>query len=135
MSQMTYNRKKEFIYGIKRTSRVCKDVFARLFCATRAMFILSTESYSVRETIKQEKRNGTLVNACGPRAAKSAIVLDNGAVASSPVKPETLVNRINQAQNLQKVDKNFDTTEEDEDDIDDIPFDDIVNEELEDEDE
>lgn len=115
-------------------------VFAKMssrdyFCATRAMFILSTESYSVRETIKQEKRNGTLVNACGPRAAKSAIVLDNGAVASSPVKPETLVNRINQAQNLQKVDKNFDTTEEDEDDIDDIPFDDIVNEELEDEDE
>ena len=54
-------------------------------CATRIVAIMSTETYQARQTIKAEKRAGTLVNAAGRNAVKSAIFLDNGTVIASPL--------------------------------------------------
>lgn len=51
---------------------------------------MSTAAHQARETIKTEKRNGTLINACGRRPAESAVFLDNGTVIASPLT----VNRI-----------------------------------------
>lgn len=46
---------------------------------------MSAETYQARRTIKEEKRAGTLINAAGRNAVKSAIFLDNGTVIASPL--------------------------------------------------
>lgn len=53
-------------------------------CATRIVAMMSTEIYQARRTIHEEKKAGTLINACGQNAAKTAILLDNGSVIASP---------------------------------------------------
>lgn len=59
-------------------------------CATRIVAVMDTVSYQARETIKTERKNGTLINACGRRPAQTAVFLDNGTVVASPLT----VNRI-----------------------------------------
>ena len=66
-------------------------------CATRIVAILSTDVYQARRTIHDEKKAGSLINACGTNAAKSAIIMDNGAVASSPFTVPILMNKIEKA--------------------------------------
>jgi hypothetical protein len=51
---------------------------------------MDTAAYQARETIKTERKNGTLINACGRRPAETAVFLDNGTVVASPLT----VNRI-----------------------------------------
>ncbi len=63
-------------------------------CATRIVAMMSTEAYQARRTIHDEKKAGTLVNACGTNAAKTAILLDNGTVVSSPKTIRVLLNAI-----------------------------------------
>jgi len=59
-------------------------------CATRIVAVMDTAAFQARETIKTERKNGTLINACGKRPAESAVFLDNGTVIASPLT----VNRI-----------------------------------------
>lgn len=66
-------------------------------CATRIVAIMSTASYQARETIKREKRAGTLINGAGREAVKSAVFLDNGTVMSSPYSVGKLMNAIAKA--------------------------------------
>lgn len=54
-------------------------------CATRIVAIMDTASYQARETIKTERKNGTLINACGRKTAETAVFLDNGTVIASPL--------------------------------------------------
>lgn len=63
-------------------------------CATRIVAMMSTEIYQARRTIHDEKKAGSLINACGNSAAKTAILLDNGAVVSSPLSITVLMNSI-----------------------------------------
>lgn len=63
-------------------------------CATRIVAIMSTEAYQARRTIKEEKRAGTLINAAGKSAVKSAIFLDNGTVIASPLTVNKLMTAI-----------------------------------------
>jgi len=63
-------------------------------CATRIVAMISTESYQARRTIHDEKKSGTLINACGIKAAKTAILLDNGSVIASPKTIPVLMNAI-----------------------------------------
>ena len=63
-------------------------------CATRVVALMSTEIYQARRTIRDEKKAGTLINACGTSAAKTAIFLDNGAVVSSPLSIPVILNSI-----------------------------------------
>lgn len=63
-------------------------------CATRIVAMMSTEFYQARRTIHDEKKAGTLINACGRDAAKTAIFLDNGSVVSSPKTVSVLMNAI-----------------------------------------
>lgn len=75
----------------KRTDEKQFDV---ALCATRIVAMMSTELYQARRTISNEKKSGTLINACGTRAAKTAIFLDNGAVVASPLSVSVLMNAI-----------------------------------------
>jgi len=63
-------------------------------CATRIVAMMSTDIYQARRTIHDEKKKGALVNACGTNAAKTAILLDNGAVVSSPLTIPMLMNAL-----------------------------------------
>lgn len=63
-------------------------------CATRIVALMSTEIYQARRTIRDEKKSGTLINACGTQAVKTAIFLDNGSVVSSPLSIPVLLNAI-----------------------------------------
>ena len=77
-----------YLYQIPlRYVKLSEDVAV---CATRIVAIMSTAAHQARETIKTEKRSGTLVNACGRKPAESAVFLDNGTVIASPLT----VNRI-----------------------------------------
>lgn len=66
-------------------------------CATRIVVMMSTDIYQARRTIHDEKLAGTLVNACGQKKAKTAILLDNGTVVSSPKSIPVLLNAIEKA--------------------------------------
>ncbi len=63
-------------------------------CATRIVTMMSTDLYQARRAIHDEKQKGTLINACGPNAAKTAIFLDNGTVVSSPLTIPIILNSI-----------------------------------------
>ena len=63
-------------------------------CATRIVSMMSTDIYQARRTIHDEKKAGSLINACGTSAAKTAILLDNGVVVSSPLTIPVLINAI-----------------------------------------
>lgn len=65
--------------------------------ATRIVAIMSTSSFQARETVKREKRAGTLINGAGREAVKSAIFLDNGSVISSPYSVNKIMNAVAKA--------------------------------------
>lgn len=67
-------------------------------CATRIVAMMDTKAYQARRTIHDEKKSGTLINACGTSAAKTAIFLDNGSVVSSPKTIKVLMNAIEKAE-------------------------------------
>lgn len=66
-------------------------------CATRIVALMDTHIYQARRTIAQEKKAGTLINACGILAAKTAIFLDNGAVVASPLSIPVILNSLEKA--------------------------------------
>lgn len=66
-------------------------------CATRIIAMMSMDIYQARRTITAEKKAGTLINACGTAASKTAIFLDNGAVVASPLSVPVLMNSIEKA--------------------------------------
>lgn len=63
-------------------------------CATRIVTMMSTKIYQARRTIHDEKQAGSLINACGKNAAKTAIILDNGVVVASPLSISVIMNSI-----------------------------------------
>lgn len=68
-------------------------------CATRIVALMSTKAYQARETIKSERKNGTLINGCGTRSAETVVFLDNGTVIASPYTVQTLLSAIERANN------------------------------------
>jgi len=66
-------------------------------CATRIVAMMSTDIYQARRTVTAEKKAGSLINACGTAATKTAIFLDNGAVVASPLSIPVLLNSIEKA--------------------------------------
>lgn len=112
-------------------------------CATRIVAMMSTDIYQARRTISDEKKAGTLINAAGVAAAKTAIFLDNGSVIASPLTVPVLMNSIaksNERGSLRpgtrlKVYDVFDEEPtEDMEYIDDISASNVVDETIEDED-
>lgn len=73
-------------------------------CATRIVAIMSTETLQARNSIKQEKRAGTLINAAGRQTVRSAIFLDNGAVVASPLSVQRIMTAIEKS-NLKEAQK------------------------------
>lgn len=71
-------------------------------CATRIVAIMDTVSFQARETIKTERKNGTLINACGRRPAETAVFLDNGTVVASPYSVTRILNAIERS-NAKKI--------------------------------
>ena len=66
-------------------------------CATRIVAMMSTDIYQARRTVAAEKKAGSLINACGTAATKTAIFLDNGAVVASPLTIPVLMNSLEKA--------------------------------------
>lgn len=66
-------------------------------CATRVVALTSTSSYQARQTFKQEKKSGTLLNAAGRQKTKTLIYLDNGTVIASPLSIQRLLTSIEKA--------------------------------------
>ena len=66
-------------------------------CATRIVALMDTESFQARETLKTERKNGTLINACGRRPAQTAVFLDNGTVVASPLTITRIMSAIERA--------------------------------------
>lgn len=62
---------------------------------------MSTEAYQARRVIKDEKRAGTLINASGKSAVKSAIFLDNGSVVASPLTVSRIMTAIEKSNSKQ----------------------------------
>ena len=109
-------------------------------CATRIVAMMSTDIYQARRTIHDEKLAGKLVNACGNNAAKTAIILDNGTVVSSPMTITVLMSAIERSNNKANV-KNtarlrvYDVYDEDPDpDDEDVPEIDSLDEDYDDDD-
>ena len=71
-----------------------KKQFDVAICATRIVAMMSTDIYQARRTISDEKKAGTLINAAGVNAAKTAIIMDNGSVVASPLTVPVLMNAI-----------------------------------------
>lgn len=89
---MGYMLPQRFIKVAQKTSD--NNQFDVAICATRIVAIMSTETFQARRTIKEEKRAGTLINAAGKSAVKSAIFLDNGTVIASPLTVNRLLTAI-----------------------------------------
>ena len=105
-------------------------------CATRIVAMMSTDIYQARRTIHDEKKSGTLINACGKEAAKTAIFLDNGSVVASPLSI-TVINSSIERSNMKASAKNnarlkvYDVYDEEpdkesDDDVNEISMDDEV---------
>lgn len=72
---------------------------------------MSTASHQARETIKQEKKAGTLINASGRGSTRSAIFLDNGSVIASPFSVNKLISDIAKANAREPYPKRANETE------------------------
>lgn len=105
-------------------------------CATRIVAMMSTDIYQARRTIHDQKQSGTLINACGKGAAKTAIFLDNGSVVASPLSI-TVINSSIERSNMKASAKNnarlkvYDVYDEEpnkelDDDVSEISMDDEV---------
>lgn len=63
-------------------------------CATRIVGIMSMDAFQARETVKRERRAGTLINAAGREAVQSCVFLDNGNVVASPLTVKKIMANI-----------------------------------------
>ena len=63
-------------------------------CATRIVGIMSMDAFQARETVKRERRAGTLINAAGREAVQSCVFLDNGNVVASPLSVKKIMSNI-----------------------------------------
>ncbi len=63
-------------------------------CATRIVALMSKESFQARETVKKERRAGTLINAAGREKVETCVVLDNGSVIASPWTVKKIMKQI-----------------------------------------
>lgn len=100
-------------------------------CATRIVAIMSTDIYQARKTIAAEKKNGTLINAAGKNKVKSAVFLDNGSVIASPLSVKRIMSLIDKANNREdSLQTKKVKVYEKEDTDDEIPFDDMEDEDV-----
>jgi len=63
-------------------------------CATRIVGLMSMDSFQARETVKKERKAGTLINAAGREAVQSCVFLDNGSVIASPLSVKKIMKQI-----------------------------------------
>ena len=82
------------------TKRTDVKQFDVTICATRIVALMSTELFQARRAIHDEKKAGTLINACGVLAAKTAIFLDNGTVVASPLSVRVIMNAIEKSNQI-----------------------------------
>ena len=76
----------------KFTGEVVGAEFA--VCATRIVALMAMESYQARETVKKERRAGTLIIAAGREKVESCVFLDNGSVIASPWPVKKIMKQI-----------------------------------------
>lgn len=70
-------------------------------CATRIVAILDASQHQAEILMREERKAGRLINSCGRAQAKSTIILDNGAVLSSPMSVSSLLRVIERSNTKQ----------------------------------
>ena len=66
-------------------------------CATRIAAMMDYSMSAAEKMVCDERKSGKLINACGRLAAKTVIILDNGAVIASPMSIHGLMRAIEHA--------------------------------------
>lgn len=70
-------------------------------CATRITAIMSYNMTQAENMIREERKSGKLINACGRLPIQTAIILDNGTIIASPLSIQRLINAIDRANTKQ----------------------------------
>ncbi len=70
--------------------------FGNIVVANRVLAVVSPDSLPVRRMIREARERGALVDASRGRKVKSVLVMDNGAVVTSALHPNTIARRMEQ---------------------------------------
>lgn len=72
--------------------------FGNMVSANRLVAIVSPESAPIKRIIQEAKDRGTLIDATYGRRTRAVLITDSDHVILSAVQPETVANRLNEAQ-------------------------------------
>ena len=72
--------------------------FGNMVSANRLVAIVSPESAPIKRIIQEAKDRGTLIDATYGRRTRAVLITDSDHVILSAVQPETVANRLNDAQ-------------------------------------
>ena len=68
--------------------------FGNMVSAGRIVAVIAPDSAPVKRMVQEARDNGYLVDATAGRRTRAVIMMDNGCVVLSAVRPETIANRL-----------------------------------------
>lgn len=71
--------------------------FGNMVSANRLIAIVSPESAPIKRIIQEAREGGSLIDATYGRRTRAVIIMDSEHVILSAVQPETVANRLNDA--------------------------------------
>jgi len=71
--------------------------FGNIVAANRIISIISPESAPIKRIIQEAREKGMLIDATYGRRTRAVVVADSGHIILSAVQPETVANRLGQA--------------------------------------
>lgn len=71
--------------------------FGNIVAANRLIAIIGPESAPIKRIIQEGKEKGVVIDATYGRRTRAVLVVDSGHVILSAIQPETIANRLSQA--------------------------------------
>lgn len=84
--------------GMETSMKLINIGFGNMVSANRLVAIVSPESAPIKRIIQEAKDRGTLIDATYGRRTRAVLITDSDHVILSAVQPETVANRLNDAQ-------------------------------------
>ena len=75
--------------------------FGNMVSASRLIAIVSPESAPIKRMVQEARERGVLVDATYGRRTRAVIITDSDHVVLSAVQPETVANRLNDADDIE----------------------------------
>ena len=75
--------------------------FGNIVSANRIVSIVSPESAPIKRIIQEARDRGSLIDATYGRRTRAVIITDSDHVVLSAVQPETVANRLNDADDIE----------------------------------